>query len=343
MKNNKTHATADIPEGLLEDAAIWQARLREVDQDSRAGQKLRADFSAWLLADPLHRKAFAEMEVVFGALEEPVARAVAEQGRRPGYSGAAGEPESVRPTAGSGTWPLSRFATAACLALALLMGFGWQQDWTTRWQSDYLTATGEQMPVVLDDGSRITLNTQSAVSVEYNGSERRVRLITGEVWFEVDTDHTRPFTVDTGQGLVTVTGTRFNVRLDHSVAVVSLDDGNVQLRGGDAGQKETVMLSSGQQAQISASGITRPEGFDRTAVKAWQRGQFVFYNRPLAEVVATLNRYRSGRILITDEELNSLKVSGVFSTEDPDAALEVITNTLPVEQTRMTDYLVLLR
>ena len=43
------------------------------------------------------------------------------------------------------------------------------------------------------------------------------------------------------------------------------------------------------------------------------------------------------------DELNNLRVSGVFSTRDPDAALDVITKTLPVEQVRLTDYLVLIR
>jgi transmembrane sensor len=89
--------------------------------------------------------------------------------------------------------------------------------------------------------------------------------------------------------------------------------------------------------------ISDPVSFDRTAVTAWLRGQFVFYNTPLAQVVETLNRYRRGHIVIVNEALNELAVSGIFRTDDPDAALEVMTNTLPIRQTRLTDYVVLIR
>lgn len=318
---------ADIPEPILEEAAIWQARLREADLAPGEERKLKVEFNTWLLADPLHRKAFVEMESLWGALEEPVAQVLSEL------------PQTTKLHA---RW-LPQLATAACLVLALLIGIGWQQDWATEWQSDYITNVGEQKPVTLDDGSRVILNTQSAVSVDFSENRRRVRLLKGEVWFDVATDTNRPFTVDAGQGSVEVTGTRFNVKLGDVGAQVSLDEGRVRLRTTQSGKGDAVALEPGQQARLTQMGITKPEPFDRNLVTAWQRGQFVFYSAPLSEVVATLNRYRSGQILITDDRLNSLKVSGVFSTEHPDKALEVITNTLPLEQTRLTDYLVLLR
>lgn len=318
---------ADIPEPILEEAAIWQARLREADLAPGEERKLKAEFNTWLLQDPLHRQAFAEMESLWGALEEPVAQVLA---------------ESPQTTKVRTRW-LPQLATAACLVLALLIGIGWQQDWATEWQSDYITSVGEQKPVTLDDGSRIILNTQSALAVDFSGNQRRVQLLKGEAWFDVVSDATRPFIVETEKGSVEVTGTQFNVRLQESGALVSLDEGEVQLRTLGSDQQNIVVLEPGQQARLSLLGISNPQPFDPTVVKAWQRGQFVFYKAPLSEVVMTLNRYRSGQIFITDDQLNNLKVSGVFSTENPEKALEVITNTLPVKQIRMTHYLVLLR
>lgn len=316
-----------IPEPILEEAAIWQARLREADLAPGEERKLKAEFNTWLIADPLHRQAFVEMESLWGALEEPVAQVLAEL------------PQTTK----LHTRWLPQLATAACLVLALLIGIGWQQDWATEWQSDYITNVGEQKPVTLDDGSRIILNTQSAVSVDFSENRRQVRLLKGEAWFDVATDTNRPFTVDAGQGSVEVSGTRFNVKLEDIGTQVSLDEGSVRLKTSQSEQGDAVALEPGQQARLTQMGITEPEPFDRNLVTAWQRGQFVFYSAPLSKVVATLNRYRSGQILITDDRLNSLEVSGVFSIEHPDKALEVITNTLPVEQTRLTDYLVLLR
>lgn len=340
MNNNMHDEKADIPEHTLEQAAIWQARLRESERASGEDPRLRADFSAWLMADRRHRQAFAEMEALWGALEEPVASAMAGRDRtdqRTTGKGAAGAAPRR-----DGKRSLPGLAIAACLLLAMLVGIGWQQDWPNRWQSDYVTGVGEQTPIELDDGSRITLNTQSAVAVEYTQGERRVRLLKGEAWFEVASDLSRPFTVTTGQGTVEVTGTRFNLRLEASAAVVSLDEGRVQLRAGEQ-SGNAVALAPGQQARLTEEGILATGSFDRTAVTGWLRHQFVFYDTPLAQVVQALNRHRAGRILIVDEGLNRLRVSGVFSTREPDDALDIITSTLPVEQTRITDYLVLLR
>ncbi|MEX1033160.1 MAG: FecR family protein [Cellvibrionaceae bacterium] len=326
-----------ISEDMLEQAATWLARRRDTDLDSRAARTIEADFKAWLLANPLHRQAYADMESLWGALARPVAQVMAEPSLNHTH------PRQAALHRGPNWSFLPGLATAACLVLALGTGIGWQQDWITQWQSDYRTAVGERVPVELEDNSRVTLNTHSAMAVDYTGGERRVRLLKGEAWFEVAADPSRPFIVETGPGTVKVTGTRFNVRLEKGAAIVSLDEGRVQLDGGDSPGQASLVLARGHQAQLTETGITAPEHFDHSAVTAWLRGQFVFYNTPLGEVVATLNRHRHGRILISGDKLNTLKVSGVFSTHDPDAALTVITNTLPVTQTRLTDYLVLLR
>lgn len=371
--NSKNNATGELPEVMLEEAAIWQARLRDANPGTAEERRVRADFSQWLLADTRHRQAFAEMESLWGALQTPVEQLLAEQQvaeRSIAYeaetdtsfdvraSAASGRAEKHRSSRATFTLPMKSLATAACLVLAIFATVGWQQDWMTQWQSDYISAVGEQLPIQPDDGSRITLNTDSALDMDYSARERRVTLLKGEAWFNVASTDKRPFIVSTEAGAVRVTGTQFNVRLDGDTAIVSLDEGRVELRlpgtqeqgaqnkgaeSSGTSDEQPFVLEPGQQAVLFGNRISAPEPFDRTAVTAWLRGQFVFYNTPLAEVVDTLNRYRHGRIVVTSRELNSLKVSGIFSTEDPDAALEVIASTLPIQQTRLTDYLVLIR
>lgn len=358
MNNKPRDPMDELPEAMLEEAAVWQARLRDADSGTPAGRKLRADFNQWLLADTRHRQAYAEMESLWGALETPVEQMIAEES-------ASYDAQSVTPIASpTGTaspqtarrrifrahfsLPIKSLTMAACLVLMVFVTIGWQQDWVTHWQSDYITAVGEEAPIETDDGSRITLNTDSALAMDYNAQERRVRLLKGEAWFNVASTDKRPFIVSTEAGAVRVTGTQFNVRLAGDTAIVSLDEGRVELRtirpeNSDTPDEQPIVLEPGQQAVLAGNRISAPEPFDRTAVTAWLRGQFVFYNTPLAEVVDTLNRHRHGRIVVTSNELNKLKVSGIFSTDDPDAALEVIASTLPIQQTRLTDYLVLIR
>lgn len=356
--NSKSGPAGELPEAMLEEAAIWQARLREVDPDAAEARRVQAGFSQWLLADTRHRQAFADMESLWGALQTPVEQLLAEQQvAKNGIAHEAGTitPIESKPGADSErteknrfsrapfTSPVKGLAMAACLVLVVFATLGWQQDWMTRLQSDYITAVGEAAPIDTDDGSRITLNTDSALAMDYNTLKRQVHLLKGEAWFNVASTDKRPFIVSTDAGKVRVTGTRFNVRLVGDSAIVSLDEGRVELRTPDTPDDKPVVLEPGQQAVLAGNRISAPAAFDRTAVTAWLRGQFVFYNTPLAEVVETLNRHRHGRIVVTNRELDSLKVSGIFSTDDPEAALDVIAGTLPIHQTRLTDYLVLIR
>mgnify|MGYP003146314692 CR=1 FL=1 len=331
MNNDMPSPMDDLPEAMLEEAAVWQARLRDSEPGTPADRKQRAAFNQWLLKDVRHRQAYAQMESLWDALAEPVEQVIAKD--------AISRTASGRRFFGQG----KGLALAASLVLAMFFAIGWQYDWMLRWQSDHMTAVGEAAPIALEDGSRIVLNTNSAVVKDYSEQARRVRLLKGEAWFDIVPDDNRPFIVTTEAGAVQVTGTQFNVRMEKEAAIVSLAQGSVELRVPQSPEYGPVVLMPGQQATMLGDHISDPVSFDRTAVTAWLRGQFVFYNTPLAQVVETLNRYRRGHIVIVNEALNELAVSGIFRTDDPDAALEVMTNTLPIRQTRLTDYVVLIR
>lgn len=324
----------DVPETLLEEAAIWHARMRDAELDAIGTPDNRADFDRWLAADARHRRAYDETARLWDKLAAPVdvlandeAQAAANHRRRsPARSF------------------LPRFAAlAASLLILVVASLAYRDGIVDSWRSDYVTAIGEQSPVDLADGSRIRLNTDTAIAVDLMPDRRRVRLFRGQAWFDVATDVGRPFVVETSMGSVGVVGTRFDVRVDDNNAVVSLFEGRVTLDTAAAPAEEPpLVLKPGEQARLSSNSVSRAVRFDRTEVTAWLRGQLVFYNSPLAQVVAELNRYRSGRIVVVDGDLDSLKISGVFRTDDPDAALAVIADTLPVQVIRLTDYLVLL-
>jgi len=326
----------ELPETLLEQAAIWHARMREPDVDPAAQDGRRAAFERWLAADPRHRQAFAEAERLWDALEAPVARVLAAE---------SAILQSARQDERRPMWLAPRLAAlAACLVVAIGAGLFWRDDVLDRLRSDRMTAVGEHAPLVLEDGSRITLNTDTAVALDLRPDRREVRLFRGEAWFDVAPGDGRPFVVATKSGSIRATGTSFDVRLDGDTAVVSLTEGGVELTSaGDGTSKSAVALQPGQQARMAAGVVSAAASFDRTAVTAWLRSQLVFYDAPLAAVVAELNRYRPGRIVVVNGALDGVKVSGVFRTDDPEAALSVMADTLPIRVLRLTDYLVLLR
>lgn len=323
-KQRSSSAMGEIPDALIEEAVIWQARLREPADSGTEAAARRGAFDDWLAADPRHPAALEEAERLWGVVMAPAPRPVPRRKPRP----------QSTPMAG-------RMALAACVALALWCGWAWHGMILDRLRSDHVTGVGERSTLALDDGSTLVLGPGTAVAIDLGAAERRVRLFHGQAWFEVRPDRDRPFTVATDAGSVRVTGTRFDVRVDGDAAVVSLSEGRVELRGAAEGARP-VALAPGQQARLRPDGVSAPRAFDETAVGAWRRGQFVFYGAPLAEVVATLNQNRPGRILILRDDLKRLRVSGVFTSDDSDAVIAAIEETLPVRVQRLTDYLVLL-
>ena len=326
-----------LPVSMLEAAADWHACLREPEPDAGLAAARKEDFDRWLAADPRHAQAYTRIERLWVKLETPVAEV------------ARSDPAAVEADGQGRRWlaPLLPRTAWAVASLAILLAVGAVQvdDVVTNLRSDHMTAVGERAPLELDDGSRVTLNTDSAIAVDMSPERRQVQLLRGEAWFDVAPDAARPFVVATEAGRIRVTGTSFGVRLDDNAAFVALTEGNLELRTGD-GAGDTapaLVLTGGHQARLSPDGAFGPTALNRTAATAWLRDQIVFFDTPLLDVVAELNRYRAGRIVILDGSLDGLTVSGVFATDNPDAGLDAIVSTLPVQVTRLTDLLVILR
>ena len=323
-----------LPASMLEAAADWHACQREPEPDAGLAAARKADFEQWLAADPRHAQAYARIERLWVKLEAPLAELA--------RSGPATKP------GGQGRRWLARLLPGpawAAASLAIVLGVGALQfdNVVTGLRSDHMTAVGERAPLALDDGSRVTLNTDSAIAVDMSPERRQVRLLRGEAWFDVAPDATRPFVVATEAGRIRVTGTSFGVRLDDNAALVALTEGKLALRTDDGDTAPALMLTPGHRARLSPRGAFGPMALNRTAATAWLRGRIVFFDTTLPDVVAELNRYRTGRIVILGRGLDNLTVSGVFATDNPDAGLDAIASTLPVQVTRLTDFFVILR
>jgi transmembrane sensor len=195
------------------------------------------------------------------------------------------------------------------------------------------TGLGEHSLVVLDDGTRVSLNTDSRVRVKMGAERRTVDVERGEAYFEVVKDPRRPFVVRAGRSEVVALGTVFSVRLgtggtqpDAAVAV-TLIEGEVTVqatrRSGQASAK-VLVLHPGERVRMIAGdgtgGSELSEQVDRPRLEplvAWKRGEAVFDNVPLSDAIAELNRYnRMPVVIVGDPTIGSLRISGVYRTGD---------------------------
>lgn len=271
------------------EASAWLARLH-----GPRGGEAEGALQDWLKADPAHQEAFERATELWEILPGAA-----------GFDAAPSRPASRRFV------PLAIAASLAVLAGAGAMTAFLNQPLT------FDTRTGEQRTAALDDGSRISLNTDSQVTVKFARDERAVSLERGEAMFDVAHDAARPFIVRAGDERIKALGTSFIVRRDGDRVRVTLLSGKVEVAR--VGERSRVLAVLAPGERVSATPDTVPV-LDRPsldAITAWRRGELRFRDTPLFEAVAEVNRYGRQRVIVNDARLASLPISGVFATDDP--------------------------
>lgn len=299
-----------------EEAAIWFTRLRR--GGGSPGEQ--AAFQAWLRADPRHGEAFRAVGGLWGALDQCEAALAANL-----------------PAAAPSLGRRSLWKPVAATALAASAAGLWLGTETWR-QADISTGAGERRSQRLADGSLVEMDASTALATDLQGGTRQVRLLSGQAFFAVEADAARPFEVLAADGLAHTARAHFGVSLlREDVRVVTLG-GAVAVRQAT----RQVPLGRAQSAEYGPAGLRGPMVADIGSLMAWRQDQMIFRAARLRDVVRDLERYRGGRILITDGAAGDISVSGAFSTRDPDAVLDAIGKTLPVRIRRLAGYLVLI-
>jgi transmembrane sensor len=209
--------------------------------------------------------------------------------------------------------PLARFAFAALFATIVVALFLYVYPRPERFE----TALGEQHSVVLSDGSLVTLNTASAIKLNFDRTHRRITLVSGEALFQVAHDATRPFEVAAGDTTVRAVGTKFNVDRHSQALEVTVVEGRVEV----STRSERVSLGAGEQLTLAPQSAPKVARASVAAATAWTQRQLVFENQSLAELAAEFNRYNRQVIDIQSAELRSQLVTGVFQSNDPETFL----------------------
>lgn len=291
------HATPPDDQQMAE-ALDWLVLGDDMDATTRAR------FEAWLAASDGNARAYQRVREAWQSPLLPVAAARLERRR---------VQEKVRPLRlRRRVW--TPVATAAALVLAI--GVVVQSDLLTRLRADHFTAVGERQKVQLADGSKVLLNTDTALSSQVDDQQRIARLYRGEAFFDVAHDRSRPFEVEAGPVQVTVRGTAFAVRYLGNEAEVSVQRGEVDLRTRQDDAR--VSLGAGDSIRVGPQGFgERQHGADAESQLAWVKGRLVFENCPLSQVLTELRRYYPGWIVNTNERLDNVSVTGNWRLDDP--------------------------
>ncbi|WP_425259071.1 FecR family protein [Rubrivivax sp. RP6-9] len=316
--NGEPDLPVRVPPEIAAEAAVWVTRLHGPQRSRRMEQECLA----WQQRSAAHREAFERCTDTW----ESVPRVT--------LASAYVASKSQTGAEDRGTWYLApvRWASTVAVVLAVVTGALGYQHW--RDVGVYTTGVGEQQIVMLDDGTRMTLNTDTRVRVDLGSRQRAVAITSGEALFEVAKDPLRPFVVHAGGSEVVAIGTVFAVRFagqggaGREALAVTLIEGQVavQAAAGTSGlaPARTVRLVAGDRVRLSGSELGQAPSaeaeLDRPnleQVVAWKRSEVVFDDASLPEAVAEMNRYsRTAITLLQPSSLADLRVSGLYRTGD---------------------------
>jgi transmembrane sensor len=220
-------------------------------------------------------------------------------------------PEEIAGPAGRFEALFSRRAVGALIAATVIgmVGTVAIEKWAT--VDRYRTAIGQERAVRLADGSVVHLNTDSSIEVALRNNERLIRLLKGEARFDVAHDVTRPFIVRAGDASVRAVGTAFNVRLRAELTELTVIEGRVSVRDGNAAPS-TVPAGVSAAIRSGTVAVTSLEPGQIAQRTAWQEGMIQFDGETLAQAVEEFNRYRPTPLVIGDPQLAGLRVGGSF-------------------------------
>lgn len=312
------------------EAAVWTWRLDSGELTAAE----HGELEAWLRTDDRHRRAFEELRGAWRMLDRLAERPWDEK------LAAFTRQQQRRGLRRRTYWQAAAAVLVVTLGAAL---------WLMRRPGMQVmsTAVGQLRHATLADGSRVTLNTNTLLAVQFTPQRRDIFLRRGEAHFDVVHDASRPFLVHAGDTVIRDVGTQFEVRMhtDRDIDVL-VNEGLVEVLGAPAAAGPSGPMSeahagnSGWARALSAGEQLHVAGphLQLTAVSAkqladdlaWRDGALVFEGEPLSQALAEVGRYTRTRIVLAGPTVASLRISGRFRIDDVPGFFQALQAALPV-------------
>lgn len=338
-------------------ASDWLAKLDRGDLSSDE----RARFERWLAENPKNREEIKAVANFWYGLNAPLSQYGAGAASNPRAWAPAAEKPSL--LSALSVLIVRRFqliaSVGAIAAFALIAFVSYNPARPMDETGYYSTNIGESRSISFSDGSSATLNTNSILEQDFSKEQRTVRLVSGEVVFDVAHDKERPFLVYAADGVIRAVGTRFAVRVEPDNVSVTVTEGKVELAQRAEEREDAAAPSANEPrkpappvaiARGEAGEISRTDGVRRQTVTerdvaerlSWANGQLVFYDRELQSVVDEVSRYTPVSILFEDEALKKRKITGVVQIGGVDEMLDAIEGSLDVKARQVSPTLIYL-
>jgi transmembrane sensor len=302
-------------------------------QENPADISLRHRFEAWLGSDPIHDEAWRATQQTAGMLAGLSPRHESRWRAAVVRADASG-PGRRQPKG----WQIGFALLAAMVCVALIE----TPAIMMRLRADYATGTAQTEAVTLADGSTVTLAPNSAIAVAYRDEERRVSLLKGEAFFNVDHDVDRPFRVAVGHIEMTDTGTAFNVHRRDDGATIAVQQGSVRIDYPGAPSPVSETLAAEQTLRVDWDGAVVRGKKPKEQIASWRWGQLVAQDQPMGQVLDKLRPYFPGTIIFANSTLSARPVTGSYNLTNPVEALRAIAEAHGASVHQLSDWIIVI-
>lgn len=292
-------------------ALKWILRQGSGEFDDRDRRRL----SDWLEADPRHRSAYERQQAFWQTVDQARSQVLA---ALPELVAEAAKPVEARISPWHG-WRGPALALAAALVLAILLA---PQVWLP--VRGELRSGIQPQTFELDDGSKVVLDADSVVALDFSSHRRQLELLRGRAWFKV-AHEARPFHVRALGGDVRDIGTAFAVDVDADLVTTAVSEGRVEVTA-IAGSKERLKLGQGQRVRYRRGGalLSQPQSVMLDQVAPWRQGEILLDAVPAKEAIARIANYRRAPAWVLGTPVAAESITGTFHTSTPDEAIHAV-------------------
>lgn len=311
---NESETVGQVTPGAAREALNWLLRMQSGDFPARQ----RLAWQRWRAASPTHESAWQRIEQVnlrLGVLDSA--------------------PVALHALDASGRVRRRNLKLLGGMAGLGMVALGGREIFNWRFGGTYISGIGELQAATLPDGSRLLLNTDSAVDLVTDALGDILVLRRGEIMVTTALGLAHPFRVRTAYGDVSTPAASFLLRDESMACQVGVLAGSVEVWPMDAPQA-SYLVQAGQQTRFSRTAASGLEALPPHA-SAWTEGMLIAVDMPLSRFLAELGRYRHG-ILRCAPDIADWRISGSYPVADTERALAALVRALPVVVKKRSDY-----
>jgi ferric-dicitrate binding protein FerR (iron transport regulator) len=194
---------------------------------------------------------------------------------------------------------LMRVAAVAAILIAGMLSIYYLSETNNNQNRIEITSNEKGKEIILADGSKVWLNKDAVLTYpeKFDKNTRNVEL-SGEAFFKIAKNPTKPFIVNMSNATVTVVGTSFNINSKENETEIVVATGTVKVSNGDNSKRK--LITVGYSAKVSDNNIEKYKTSSPNYL-AWKTGEFIFKETPINQVVKDLNSYYESQIILNNE------------------------------------------